>query len=225
MLGTMLSREVEEPIFEKTRDWLRTDPDAYFFLVLDELHLIRGSAGTEVADLIRALIHRLGLDAPATRHKLRILASSASLPLDGHDGEQSQKYLHDFFGPFGTYKGSDTSEATSKNVWKASIVPGEPELAAIELPLPLPTAPFERLADVLSPGGEYVGDIVRSPALDTALAECEGVLNRGEKAVDVATMAVKCVEACAAILSLQQGERSCAGHGGRRDRLEVVRCT
>ncbi len=201
MLGTMLSREVEEPIFEKTRDWLRTDPDAYFFLVLDELHLIRGSAGTEVADLIRALIHRLGLDAPTARHKLRILASSASLPLDGRDGEQSQKYLHDFFGPFGTYKGSDTSETTSKEVWKASIVPGEPELAAIELPLPLPTAPFERLAAILSPGGEYVGDIVRSPALDRALAECGGALNGKEKVTNVEMMAIKCVEASAAILS------------------------
>ena len=62
MLGTMLSREIEQPMFDKTREWLAKDPNAYFFLVLDELHLVRGSAGTEVAGLIRALIHRLGLD-------------------------------------------------------------------------------------------------------------------------------------------------------------------
>jgi ATP-dependent helicase YprA (DUF1998 family) len=82
MLGTMLSREVEQPMFDTTRQWLESADDAYFYLVLDELHLVRGSAGTEIAGLIRALINRLGLDRPETRHKLRILASSASLPLD-----------------------------------------------------------------------------------------------------------------------------------------------
>jgi ATP-dependent helicase YprA (DUF1998 family) len=89
MLGTMLSREVEASIFESTRQWLEGSKDAYFYLVLDELHLVRGSAGTEVSGLVRALIHRLGLDQPEHRHKLRILASSASLPLDGQDGERS----------------------------------------------------------------------------------------------------------------------------------------
>ena len=48
MLSAMLNREVEEPIFEQTRKWLERD-DAYFFLVLDELHLQRGAAGTEVS--------------------------------------------------------------------------------------------------------------------------------------------------------------------------------
>ena len=32
MLNAMLSREVDEPIFLKTREWLESDPDAYFFL-------------------------------------------------------------------------------------------------------------------------------------------------------------------------------------------------
>ncbi|MGD6364988.1 hypothetical protein QUV95_22280, partial [Xanthomonas citri pv. citri] len=70
MLNAMLSREVDEPIFLKTRTWLESDPSAYFFLVLDELHLIRGSTGTEVAALIRTLIHKLGLDNPQYQHKL-----------------------------------------------------------------------------------------------------------------------------------------------------------
>ena len=39
MLGAMLSREVEDPIFNKTRDWIVSDPNAYFYLVFDELCL------------------------------------------------------------------------------------------------------------------------------------------------------------------------------------------
>ena len=79
MLGAMLSREVEDPIFDKTRDWIANDPDAYFYFVFDELHLVRGSAGTEVSFLVKSLLVRLGLDRPEHRHKLRILASRASL--------------------------------------------------------------------------------------------------------------------------------------------------
>ncbi|NGE24330.1 hypothetical protein G5637_37500, partial [Klebsiella pneumoniae] len=102
MLGAMLSREVEDDIFSATRDWLMNNDDAYFYLVFDELHLMRGSAGTETAMLIKSLIIRLGLDDPKHRYKLRLLASSASLPMDGADGEQSRKYLRDLFAPFGT---------------------------------------------------------------------------------------------------------------------------
>ena len=81
MLSAMLNREVESPIFEKTREWLKGD-DAYFYIVLDELHLQRGAAGTEVAYLLRLLLHRLGLTAPGPAHKVRVLASSASLPAE-----------------------------------------------------------------------------------------------------------------------------------------------
>lgn len=56
MLNAMLAREVDAPIFEKTRRWLLSDKSAYFFLVLDELHLQRGSSGTEVSYLLRLLI-------------------------------------------------------------------------------------------------------------------------------------------------------------------------
>lgn len=98
MLSAMLAREVNGQIFDKTREWIKTDPDAYFYLVLDELHLIRGSAGTEVAGLVKTLIHRLGLGQPEFRHKLRILASSASLPTDGPAGEESLQYLWQMLG-------------------------------------------------------------------------------------------------------------------------------
>lgn len=93
MLSTMLVREVDDPIFEQTRQWIERDPDAYFYLILDELHLQRGTAGTEVSYLLKHLISRLGLDQEKHRHKLRILASSASLPVEGPEGEQSVEYL------------------------------------------------------------------------------------------------------------------------------------
>lgn len=95
MLSIMLMRcdHVDGQIFEKTRRWLATDPDAYFYLIIDELHLYRGTAGTEIAYLMRLLLERLGLTP--NHPKLRILASSASLdPTDA----KSVQFLSDFFG-------------------------------------------------------------------------------------------------------------------------------
>lgn len=123
MLSIMLSREVDQGVFENTKQWLISDPDAYFYLVLDELHLIRGSAGTEIAGLIRYLIHRLGLDKPEHSHKLRILASSASLPTEGSLATESLKYLTDFFGCNGLYK--RTSDSPDITQWLDAIVTGE----------------------------------------------------------------------------------------------------
>ena len=123
MLGGMLNREVDDPIFKKTADWLQRDDDAYFFLVLDELHLHRGAAGTEVSYLIRMLLHRLGLSDPQHRHKLRILASSASLPTDGKEGEISQRYLQDMFGSSGTWRAG--APPADQGVWRTSIITGK----------------------------------------------------------------------------------------------------
>ncbi|WP_419891060.1 DEAD/DEAH box helicase [Paenibacillus xylanexedens] len=90
MLNIMLTRQIEQQIFEKTREWLQEDSANTFHLVLDELHAYRGTAGTEVAYVIRALLDRLGLkpDSP----QLRILATSASLD------ENGKEFLGDFFG-------------------------------------------------------------------------------------------------------------------------------
>ncbi len=125
MLSAMLAREVDAPIFERTRAWLESDPDAYFYLVLDELHLQRGSAGTEVAYLLRLLLSRLGLDRAEHANKLRILASSASLPAHPRaEAERSAGYLWDMFGPFGLGDLS-INEAAGRERWLASIVPGQ----------------------------------------------------------------------------------------------------
>ena len=118
MLSTMLVREVDEPIFEAIRRWIETDANAYFYLVLDELHLQRGSAGTEVSYLLKHLLSRLGLDAPEHRHKLRILASSASLPVDGDHRAQSIEYLWSMFGTGGLRAGAKRED------WAGCVVRG-----------------------------------------------------------------------------------------------------
>jgi len=100
MLSIMLMREADEAIFEKTRQWLAGGEDRVFHLIIDELHLYRGTAGTEVAYLLRLLLLRLGLtpDHP----KLRILGSSASLD---SDNPKSHEFLHAFFGaPANSFK-------------------------------------------------------------------------------------------------------------------------
>jgi DEAD/DEAH box helicase domain-containing protein len=148
MFGAMLNREVDAPIFDKTREWLQSTDDAYFYLVLDELHLHRGTSGTEVAYLIRLLLERLGLTTEGHRHKLRILASSASLPVGGDDGRRSQTFLWDMFGDHGTCR-SDGSRVTGPDEWETAIVTGS---AYPDDPLfvhELPVDPFRQLATVL----------------------------------------------------------------------------
>jgi DEAD/DEAH box helicase domain-containing protein len=91
MLNVMLMREVEEPIFRATADWLEQDDAHVFNLVVDELHTYRGTQGSEVALVVRSLLRRLGL-APDSK-QLRCFGTSASLSeIEGHE------YLEQFFG-------------------------------------------------------------------------------------------------------------------------------
>ena len=92
MLNAILMRDIEEPLFQKTRAWLAQDASRAFTLVVDELHLYRGTAGAEVAMVVRNLLHRLGL--PPESPQLRIMATSASMPGD----ESSLAFLEAFFG-------------------------------------------------------------------------------------------------------------------------------
>jgi DEAD/DEAH box helicase domain-containing protein len=139
MLSIMLMRDIDGPVFEKTRQWLACEDlpedqrtqeklSRVFHLVIDELHLYRGTQGTEIAYLLKLVMKRLGLypDHP----QLRILASSASLePND----EKSLEYVGDFFG----FKKEDVKE-------KFKIVTGElsPVDPLPEEDAPLPTNPF-----------------------------------------------------------------------------------
>lgn len=92
MLNTIMMRTFEAPIFEKTAAWLQADPRNVFTLVVDELHLYRGTQGSEVAMIVRSLLRRLGLEADSPQ--LRIIGTSASL--DASEGGVS--YLEQFFG-------------------------------------------------------------------------------------------------------------------------------
>ena len=93
MLSIMMMRKIDDSIFKKTKEWLAKDKNNIFHLIVDELHLYRGTAGAEVAYLIRLLLYRLGLSPDNSQ--LRILASSASLD---PDKQESLDFLKDFFG-------------------------------------------------------------------------------------------------------------------------------
>jgi DEAD/DEAH box helicase domain-containing protein len=90
MLNIILTRAIEQDMFDKTKEWLEESEENVFHLILDELHTYRGTAGTEVAYVLKTLLSRLGLhpDSP----QLRIIATSASINKEG------QKFLEEFFG-------------------------------------------------------------------------------------------------------------------------------
>lgn len=112
MLSIMLMRQAEAPMIEKTRRWLAAEDlpeeqreeakrDRVFHVVVDELHLYRGTSGSEVACLLRMLYGALGLEPIVDGHpnpQIKILASSASFGAD----EEIQKFMEEFFGVYST---------------------------------------------------------------------------------------------------------------------------
>lgn len=103
MLNIMLTRRYEQKMIEDTRTWFVGHPEHVFHLVIDEIHLYRGTSGTEVALLLRNFLNRIGVPPFVKDGKgykpnpqLRILASSASL----NDNKETLKFLNDFFGVF-----------------------------------------------------------------------------------------------------------------------------
>lgn len=90
MLNIMLMRRRDASFFESTKAWLRAHDANRVSLVIDEVHTHRGTAGSEVAFILRLLADRLGVtDDP---ERLQILAGSASLE-PGRD----EPFLRDFF--------------------------------------------------------------------------------------------------------------------------------
>jgi DEAD/DEAH box helicase domain-containing protein len=104
----------DEMLLENTRAWLESDQRNVFHLVIDELHLNRGSAGAEASCIIRLLLDRLGLHP--SHPQLRILASSASLP---EDDPKSREFLEAFFGR----RGGDFKIIAGASEWPAPKAP------------------------------------------------------------------------------------------------------
>lgn len=103
MLSIMLMRHphsqipedrADAQVLEATARWLAEDRENHVFqLVIDELHLYRGAAGTEVGYLLRLLLNRLGIGPDS--QQLQILASSASLDTGS---EETFEFLGGLFG-------------------------------------------------------------------------------------------------------------------------------
>lgn len=74
MLEYMLMRPIERPIFDRTREWLASNPSEKFLVVLDEAHLYRGAAGAEVGLLLRRLRDRVGIPA----ERFQVICATAS---------------------------------------------------------------------------------------------------------------------------------------------------
>jgi ATP-dependent helicase YprA (DUF1998 family) len=94
MLEYMLMRPIERPLFQQTRDWLRSDPSNELVLVLDEAHMYRGAGGAEVALLLRRLLSRL--DVP--RERVRFILTSASLGSDDEATRAITRFGRDLTG-------------------------------------------------------------------------------------------------------------------------------
>jgi len=90
MLIFMLLRRREEPIFDQTRAWIESRRAPHLQLIVDELHLYRGTQGSEVAYLLADLLERLGLHQRP--RQVRFIAASASL-----EGERDRAFLEGFF--------------------------------------------------------------------------------------------------------------------------------
>jgi DEAD/DEAH box helicase domain-containing protein len=151
MLNVMLMRDLEDALFESTAAWLKADVRNALTLVIDELHVYRGTQGSEVALIVRNLLRRLGLSPDSKQ--LRCIATSASLsPTEGYG------YLEGFFGvPQRTFR----------------IVAGAPiRLAATP---PLPRAEVDRVAtastDLQEAGIELLRDY---PLPQTVANACSG---------------------------------------------------
>ncbi|WP_312645438.1 DEAD/DEAH box helicase [Hydrogenoanaerobacterium sp.] len=81
MLQYMLIRPIENCIWKDTQNWLKTSPDNKLLFIIDEAHMYKGSAGGEVALLIRRFMHKLGI----SRDRIQFILTSASMPKDGMD--------------------------------------------------------------------------------------------------------------------------------------------
>lgn len=131
MLSIMMMRHTEKNMIDKTKAWFEGDPmrgtdspTRIFHLIIDELHLYRNTAGTEIAYLIRQFLNSIGVPPTIVRAgkhvpnpQLRILASSASLG----SPQETEDFARQFFG---VYYGDATNNVEDKTINAFNIVDG-----------------------------------------------------------------------------------------------------
>ena len=165
MLNIMLMREVEAPIFSQTANWLTESPDNKFTLILDELHMYRGTPGTEIRFLVRNLLDRLGIaESP---EKVRFLAASAST---GGEQEKFDKFIEGFF-------------AQPRD--RFAVIPGSVNLPGFD------ASPLQSVADDLADVGR---NVEADASTADATSKAARVLHVGEDAASVC-LAVKADDA------------------------------
>ena len=76
MLEYMLLRPREAKMWTETKKLLQADSSSKLLFIIDEAHMYRGSAGGEVALLIRRLFHKLGI----SRERVQFILTTASMP-------------------------------------------------------------------------------------------------------------------------------------------------
>lgn len=91
MLQYMLIRTTEDPIWVDTREWLHLNPEEKLLVIIDEAHMYKGSAGGEVALLLRRLMHKLSIPS----HRIQFILTSASIP---EDDTSTVKFYRDMTG-------------------------------------------------------------------------------------------------------------------------------
>jgi Lhr-like helicase len=177
MLNVMLLRRLEEGMFERTRAWLAASPEHIFTVVVDELHMYRGTPGTEIALLLRNLLLRLEIhDKP---EKVRYLAASASV---GGDEVKFDAFLKGFFAV----------PRSSFTVLNGDLERPSGDVAALRAVSPQLAAAGQALRD---------GDDTR---LAAALADSCAALGVADASTDLTAMATRIAEAVDADDALQK---------------------
>ncbi|MFN6379738.1 MAG: DEAD/DEAH box helicase [Flavobacteriales bacterium] len=174
MLSIMLMRDIDKGIFDETREWLACEdlqeaeraaakPNRIFHLIIDELHLYRGTQGTEVAYLLKLVLDRLGLHPH--HEQLRILASSASL--EGGD-DDSKNFVCDFFG---------VSQAHFDNKFKLIEGVYNPVTPFPETGRKLPVNPFKEIAEQFSLAKGNISNTTFIATCETAATQITTAFN------------------------------------------------
>ena len=130
---------------------------------------------------------------------MRLLASSASLPIDGEQGAQSLAYLRDLFAPYGTSRHANDPGVTDPDFWRECIVVGNPHLPTFSSEL-VEAQPFIDLLEVaLGREDGFVAKIQSAEAMNPVVAQAAFAL--GVSALNAGDRVKALAEAAAAVLT------------------------